>query len=322
MSSENYKKLLSKADIEPLLQRSDGLAWQAVTVNYLLIILAFSLPVLWFNPLSVLICLILLGNRQLGLGILMHDCAHYAFFRSKALNRWAGHWLFAAPILAQFDGYRQYHLRHHAKAGTDQDPDYPNYRPYPIRRRSLLRKIMRDMMGLTGLKNLAAIFLMHAGYISFDMSYKATSQGERPGTGAVLSNLIRNLYRSVLVHLVLFLLLWLAGHPGLYLLWWVAFLTTFQLFSRIRNAAEHANVPDLLNKDPRLHARTTMARWWEKLTVAPNHVNFHLEHHWIATVPPYRLASFHRLLSERGLLGPAEVLSDYGAVLRQMTAER
>jgi fatty acid desaturase len=318
--TEHYKHLLSKDELKPFLIRSNRLALQGLLVNYGLILLAFTLPALWFNPITLLASLILLGNRQLGLGILMHDCAHNAFFETKVLNQRVGEWLCAAPILAQFDGYRQYHLRHHAKAGTTDDPDYPNYQPYPIKPSSLRRKIIRDMTGLTGLKNLVAIFLMHAGKLSFDMSYKAKGDSKVLTPRDILRNLIAQLYQAVIVHAVMIGLLMAVGHGALYGLWWLAFLTTFQLFSRIRNAAEHANVPDLLSKDPRLHARTTYANWFERITVAPNHVNYHLEHHWIATVPPYRLADFHAFLKAKQVLDDVEIFPDYRSVIHAMTA--
>lgn len=315
----DYKSQLSKQDIVPFLIRSNAKAWQGVIVNFSLIALAFLLPALWLNPLTILISLILLGNRQLGLGILMHDCAHNAFFESKRLNQRIGEWLCAAPILAQFEGYRTYHLKHHAKAGTTDDPDYPNYKPYPIKPASLRRKVFRDVIGLTGLKNFAAIVMMHSGKLSFDMSYKSKESSTVLTAADVLKNLGRNLYRSLVFHLVLFALLSIAGMSGLYWLWWVAFLTTFQLFSRIRNAAEHANVPNLLSKDPRLHARTTYANLFERMTVAPNHVNYHLEHHWIASVPPYHLKNFHQYLLEKDLINRDDVLPNYRAVLNAMT---
>ena len=62
------------------------------------------------------------------------------------------------------------------------------------------------------------------------------------------------------VALPLALGLWAIGRPELYLLWIGAWLTTNMLFSRLRQAAEHAVVPDLFDPDPRLHTRTTMAR--------------------------------------------------------------
>ncbi len=109
-------------------------------------------------------------------------------------------------------------------------------------------------------------------------------------------------------------ILWLAGHPALYLLWAGAWLTTYSLVMRIRSIAEHAMIPD--PADEMNNTRTTVARWWERVLIAPNCVNFHLEHHLLPTVPHYNLRRMHRLLRERGALAQACVAEGYPAVLR------
>ena len=154
------------------------------------------------------------------------------------------------------------------------------------------------------------------------MSYQTHSALQKPGLAGVASSLFKHLAGPVVMHALMLLLLWWFATPWLYALWWVAYLTTFMLFSRIRNAAEHANVPDLLDADPRLHARTVYARWWEKLTVAPNDVNFHLEHHWHPAVPPYRLAAFHAFLKTQGLLEDVEIMHGYTALLKKLVTPR
>ncbi len=314
----DFRSILKGQNLKPFLQRSDSQAWWLLLVNYSLLAVAFALPILWFNIGTVIISLILLGNRQLGLGILMHDCVHAALFNSKTLNKRIGEWCCAGPILAQFEGYRRYHLRHHAKAGTTDDPDYPNYRPYPVAKASLRRKLIRDTFGITGVKNLALLMLMHAGVVEYDMAYKSANEKRALSIWDMLVNLAKNLAPALLFHIALALLLWRLGYVQFYGLWWIAYLTTFQFFSRLRNAAEHAGVPDLLNTDPRLHARTVYARWWERLTVAPNHVNYHLEHHWLPAVPPYRLAAFHAWLKQVGALNDTSIPVGYGEVLKAM----
>jgi len=106
------------------------------------------------------------------------------------------------------------------------------------------------------------------------------------------------------------------GHPALYLLWIGAWLTTNTLVTRIRAIAEHALTPDA--DDPLGNTRTTLTRWWERLLVAPNRVNYHLEHHLLMTVPHYNLPRMHALLRERGVLEHACVEpGGYRAVLRR-----
>ena len=103
------------------------------------------------------------------------------------------------------------------------------------------------------------------------------------------------------------------GRPELYLLWAAAWLTTHTLVTRIRSIAEHALTPD--PDDPLGNTRTAIARWWERLLIAPHRVNYHLEHHLLMTVPHYNLPRMHRLLRERGVLDGACVERGYWPIL-------
>jgi fatty acid desaturase len=73
------------------------------------------------------------------------------------------------------------------------------------------------------------------------------------------------------------------------------------LISRLRQVAEHGAVPDLFDLDPRKNTRTTLVRWWEKLFVAPFHLNYHLEHHFMSNIPCYNLPAFHEFLKSKGV---------------------
>ena len=68
--------------------------------------------------------------------------------------------------------------------------------------------------------------------------------------------------------------------------------------------------------DPLRNTRTTLVSWWERLLLAPNRVNYHLEHHLLMTVPHYKLPRLHRMLDARGLLDGALVTRGYRAVLQ------
>ena len=73
---------------------------------------------------------------------------------------------------------------------------------------------------------------------------------------------------------------------------------------------------DRYDIEPRRNTHTTRPRWWERLFVAPNHVNFHLEHHMFAAVPPYNLPRLHKLLDQRGYYAGYDCITDgYGAML-------
>ena len=57
-----------------------------------------------------------------------------------------------------------------------------------------------------------------------------------------------------------------------------------------------------------------LARRLERLLVAPNYVNYHLEHHLVMTVPHYHLPRMHRMLRERGVLGEQRVVDALAAL--------
>ena len=129
----------------------------------------------------------------------------------------------------------------------------------------------------------------------------------------------KNLRGVVVTNAVLLGALVLLGRPELYLLWAGAWLTTYSLVTRIRAIAEHSMVPD--PADELRNTRTTLASWWERLFIAPNRVNYHLEHHLLMTVPLYNLPRMHRLLTERKAFDEALVTRGYLAVLRQAASK-
>lgn len=94
--------------------------------------------------------------------------------------------------------------------------------------------------------------------------------------------------------------LYAVGLPWVFGVWIAAYLTTYPLFVRIRSIAEHASMEH--GDDVRQHTRTTRAGWIARMTVAPLNVNYHQEHHPLASVPFFRLPAMHRLLREKGLV--------------------
>src|SRR6185295_4864849 len=278
------------------------------------IVLAVMALVAWApNPLTIVVAPFVIAARQLGMAIVMHEAAHRTLFKSRWLNDWLGNWLRAYPIWAEVAPYRAYHLLHHSRTGTIQDPDLGLAAPFPITRSSFRRKVWRDLSGQTGWKQAKAVFRRDVGW-SRGRNQRALgmNEGEQPDVGW------HKLAPVTLTNAVLLGVLALAGHPALYLLWVVAWLTTYRLVSRIRSIAEHGMVPD--TADPLRNTRTTLASWWERILIAPNRVNFHLEHHLMMTVPHHNLPRFHRMLRARQAVDEACITPGYLEVLRLATA--
>lgn len=308
---------LSKEEIRDLLEPSDWRGWLSVATSWGMIVGSLALvawiPAWW----TVLVALIILGGRHLALAILMHEGAHKSLFKTAWMNDTMVQWLCAYPTWNDLVRYREHHLRHHMYTRTEKDPDAILSEPFPVSRASLTRKLLRDLFGVTGVKRVIGIVLMDAGFYTYTISGGAKKIDQAGRTKRdVVKTFVHNTRGFFITNAIFVLVLWSLGHVELYALWVLSYLTTFSLFMRIRSLAEHACTPDA--KDPLNNTRTTLANPLARVTVAPHHVNFHLEHHLLMTVPHYHLRWLHALLQERGVLGRACVAPGYVAVLRQV----
>jgi fatty acid desaturase len=314
--AHNFK--LSSEQRTQLNQKSNWLGAWSVIKSWALIFFAFGLSIVFPNPLSYIITVILLAGAHVGLAILMHDASHRALFANTRVNDWVGEWLCAKPIFQSLEGYRSYHMAHHRLAGTMEDPDMVMTKNYPITRASFRRKILRDISGISGIKTYVGLTLMHAEQLKYMLNGQAIANPNKPrGFIAIGKVLVQNLYAFVLTNFIILLILWTLHAPWLYLLWIAAQLFPFQVFLRVRQIADHAVVPDSLSKNPLLHARSTTAAWWEKLLFAPHHEHFHLEHHLVPTAPSWNLPKLHAILIEANALPEGSQSHGYAAVLRR-----
>jgi len=301
-----WREALGAEVIRELQTMRDWRSILSLALNWGIVFGAFGLVAAWPNPLTILLAIFLIGGRQLGLAVFMHDAGHYALFRNPKVNDFVGNWFAAYPIWGDLFPYRPYHLRHHAHTWTEKDPDRSLASPFPISSKSLRRKVWRDLSGQTGWKRAVATWRR-----DLERSHGKVQRTDGGG--------IRRLKGVVVTNAVLFGILFAAGAPFLYLLWVVAWLTSYSLAMRIRAIAEHSMPKSLENEFG--NTRTTLASWWERLFLAPNRVNFHLEHHLLMRVPHYNLPRMHVLLRENGVLADALVSQGYSKVLAQASSK-
>jgi fatty acid desaturase len=284
---------------EPLTARSGWKGLALVAHAWGVIALAAAAAVVW--PVLIPVAVMIIGARQLGLAILMHEAAHGGLHPNARVNDLLGHWLCAVPIGASLTAYRPYHLKHHRFAQQPEDPDLVLSAPFPVTRASLRRKITRELTGQTFFKQRVAPFLRPG------RADEAAPEGARVTARSVAPFLAVNAS-----------LLALAGLGGAwwsyFALWLLPMATWFPMVTRLRNIAEHAVVPDAA--DPMRHARTTRANLLERALVAPYWVNFHCEHHMFMYLPCWSLPQAHRLLTSKGATMRMEVQRGYRTVLK------
>ncbi|MBL0968923.1 MAG: fatty acid desaturase family protein [Brevundimonas sp.] len=271
------------------------------------IALAVAVGVLW--PILIPLCVAVIGTRQLGLAILMHEAAHGGLSTHARLNDFLGHWLCAVPVGASLNSYRPYHLAHHRFAQQPEDPDLALSAPFPVTPASLRRKLVRDLTGQTFFKQrvllpLAAMRGRTAQRATDDHAYEAIVTGRSIGPFLIFSALTLAAFVAAGV--------WWAW----FALWLLPMATWFPMVTRLRNIAEHACVEGSA-EDPFRAARTTRAAWWERAFIAPYWVNFHAEHHLFMHVPCWRLPALHRAVRGKPQGARMEVAGGYAEVLRE-----
>ncbi len=298
--------LIGHAWMAKLRRRSDFIAFALIAHSWGLIFAAMVLFAAFPNPLTFVLAVMIIGARQLGLAVLMHDAAHNALFKTTAFNSRVSDALLAWPMLTRTDAYRRYHLQHHARTQQVDDPDLVLSAPFPITRKSLRRKIIRDLTGQTGYQQRKAQIINAFGDANLPLHKRPTHFWIKLGPALV-------------ANLTILAVCSLAFHWSYYLMFWVLPLLTYHMaITRLRNIAEHAIVPD--NNDPFRNARTTRAGPLARVFLAPYWVNYHVEHHLLMHVPCYRLGQMHKMLIARGYGPKMEIASNYFDVLVRASA--
>jgi len=307
---------------------------------------AFGTAYLWkanwlLGAAATLPALAVIGGRQLGLAILMHDGAHGLLHPDRKMNNFLGQWLTGAATGSDLHAYRTYHLTHHKFTQQPEDPDLSLSAPFPTSSQSLRRKAIRDLTGQTFFKQRSHQFaaawrgvkVILRGQTDHARARLDTSAGRtfnlqsRSGIDAPIANAdgakttAYTVGRFMMVQIVLLSLSLLFSGWVPYVLWLIALASTFQLFLRARNIAEHA-CTTTGSDDPFSHARTTYANWIERTTVAPYWVNYHSEHHLFMGVPCYNLPLAHALLGKTDFHSRMTIEPSYLAVLRRVTTSR
>lgn len=309
--------IFTREEIRTLTRTSNLVGVITVLATWMLIASCFVALATFPHPVVFVLAVIVLGGRQLALSIAMHDAAHGTLFRSRWANDWIGDLLCGRPLFNHLARYRKHHLGHHAHAGTERDPDLGLAPEEPMTKASFVRKVLRDLTGVSGLRRVVGLVLMDLELLEYDVGGGTPTRLPYRGVVAHAWAYVKNAGPAWIVNGLLVALLVHAGFTLAVVAWFVAWLTTYGLFMRIRSLAEHAGTERIA--DPLHNTRSTKAGLLARITVAPLCVNHHLEHHLLPTVPWFRLPDMARQLERVALLPEDARAVSYGEVLRRVT---
>ncbi len=298
---DDVRKKLPAHVLRPLTQLSPLRSTMAIVQTFVLIALVLGFAIAFWSVWAALIAIVLIGPLQHALFILAHDAAHYRLYQTRWLNDLVGRFCGMLGGVSMCT-YRVIHRLHHNHLYQAQDPDIALHGGYPRGKSYLLKKLARDLLGLTAWKNYAYFFGNPA--INTD-----TQLAERPlhDTSLALKQQARSDRWMVAgFHGLAPIVAFASGWGWQYVvLWMIPLATLLQAILRLRAICEHGAVTDY--SSPLTAARTNLANGWQRLLIFPHHVNYHLAHHLYPAVPHYHLPALHRALREHGILDNAEV---------------
>jgi len=325
MTGEEFKddhgrkggRALPKELVQELTRRSAWRATLAVFEDLLVLALAIGAALAyWPNPFVIAIAVVIIGTRQHALFIITHDAAHYLLFEQRWLNDLVGR-ACAMPSGLSMCSYRVIHRMHHNNLYGELDPDTALHGGYPRGRMYLVRKLLKDLSGLTAWKTYA-YFLFAAPALN-----TSTNKALRPldDTSSRLRDDARRDRNWVIAfHAAAFVVAAWSGYLLPYLILWVLpLVTVVQAILRLRAISEHGATTDF--SSPLTAARTNLGPAWLRWLLFPHNVNHHIEHHLYASVPMYNLPRLHAEMRRQGVLEGAEVLP-FGVTLGRIFAER
>jgi len=231
-------------------------------------------------------CVVAIASRQHCLLSLMHEATHYRLSKVKPWNDFISDMFCAFPVGVSTELYRRDHLLHHQYNSTDKDPNWVGMQSHedwhwPKDHLQALKLFVLDLTGLAAHKTLLFLFMWSPLQATINKQL-VLSRSER-------LRLVTFLAPSITV-LTVFHLWWVA-----FAFWFIPAVSVLGALLRLRSLAEHS----VLEGDHDLErTRHVEASWFERLTLAPINVNYHLAHHLYPSVPFYNLPRLHRRLME------------------------
>jgi fatty acid desaturase len=298
LSSESRKRISQLSRPDPI-----GYAWR-ILKTWLTIVIAAYAAVHFHNFLVTLLVIFVVAGRQLALGLLMHEQAHYLGIKSRWGDLIANCFVAYPLLFVSVESYARVHLTHHKFYFSDRDPD-------------LIRKSGKDWTFPMKLTSLLLLFLTDL----FALNLIKTVIGKNIKIGTLNIKRLGPSYPWLkFIYLALAATIFTFTHSwNIFLLYWLLpLLTVLQVFIRVGAICEHVYIP---NAPLETSTAIIIPSWWESL-IFP-HLNFfyHIYHHYFSAVPFSRLPEVHRLFVKEGLIKNQYVFKSIIQYFRLLTSQ-
>jgi fatty acid desaturase len=230
-------------------------------------LLSFDHPLVWI-PLAFV-----QGFTIFNFTVLLHEVVHHTIFeRRRPRLEGALGWLYAVPSGISASQFTRWHLDHHAELGSSEDDP---------KRHHLSPKV-----------NARWYKLLYCSPALFPIYFRAARKESATYPAPLQQRIARERRVSILTHLTALALVWtLAGFAAALRVYIVPVFFVFPIAFALNRLGQHYDIDPA---DPTKWSTLVRGHWFWDFAFLNS--NYHLEHHYFAGVPFYRLPALQRAL--------------------------
>jgi fatty acid desaturase len=221
-----------------------------------------------------LVAVVVMGRCGRALECMVHEASHRNWQRQGRWNDLLANLLAGFPTASQVGEYRRSHMVHHARLGSDDDPDIQRYEKF-------------DLEAMTGLRGGELVKGVVRRLPAYNWSWYTTI-----GTSAV-TLLLGTVWYGVVIGGVS-----LVGGLSFGLMVWAHMLVAFGLVLPVIRMLGEAGEHRYLAGDTAFNATISNLGWAHRWIIHPHGDGHHSLHHLWSSVPHHQIAKMHLTLAE------------------------
>ncbi|WP_102108335.1 fatty acid desaturase family protein [Oceaniglobus roseus] len=290
---------LTRAELRAFMRRSNGPAFRHLALWIVLLALTATGVALAWDSWLIWPAMFVHGVVLVHHFSLQHECVHYTVFRTRWLNDLVGN-ICGAIIILPHQFFRYEHCDHHTH--TQIDGDDPELVPMPRTFGQYLLYLSAIPYWRTKIREL----VRHAaGRIDLHEKRFLPKVAER--------TVIREARIMLALYTALALTMLATGWTAPLWFWFIPLVLGEPVMRFIR-MTEHVGRPMVAQMHD--NTRTNLVSWpWRFLSW---NMNYHAEHHYVASVPFHALPRLHRKLKDHVHVEPGGYLGAHRDILRQL----
>lgn len=231
-------------------------------------LVAIATPLIWI-PLAFV-----QGFTVFNFTVLLHEVVHHTVFerRRQSAER-ALAWLYAVPSGISASQFTRWHLDHHAELGSDEDDPKRHH--------------------LSPKKNARWFKLLYASPALFLIYFRAARKESATYPAGLQQRIAFERKVSIAAHLTVLASIWtLAGAGAAARAYLIPVFFIFPIAFTLNRLGQHYDIDPT---DPAKWGTLMRGHWFWDFAFLNS--NYHLEHHYFAGVPFYRLPALQRALA-------------------------